>query len=388
MYYREITPELQQLAKQYPVVTVTGPRQSGKTTLVQHTFPKKPYVNLEAIDIQELIKNDPRAFLAQYPEGAILDEIQCVPELLSYIQIIVDERKLKGMFILTGSHQLQLYEAITQSLAGRTALLNLLPLSLSEMHQAKIEISLDELLLKGGYPRIFSDKLDPTKAYRNYYQTYVERDLRQLINIKDLLQFQRFIRICAGRIGQLLNLEGIGNDVGISSNTVKEWLSVLEASFIIFRIQPYHENFGKRIIKSSKLYFTDVGLASYLLGIETTTQMTRDPLRGNLVENLIVTELMKTRLNQGKDPQLYFFRDTHGHEVDLIFQAAHQLIPIEIKASQTFHSDFLKNLLFFQELVGERMPKGVLIYSGQKEQPIKSIQLLHYTHAAKALSDV
>jgi predicted AAA+ superfamily ATPase len=388
MYYREITPELQELAKQYPVVTVTGPRQSGKTTLVRHTFPNKPYINLEALDTQELIKSDFRAFLSRYPEGAILDEIQCVPELLSYIQVIVDERKHKGMFILTGSHQLQLHEAITQSLAGRTALLNLLPLSLSEMHQAGIEISLDEALLRGGYPRIFSDGLDPTKAYRNYFQTYVERDLRQLINIKDLVQFQRFIRICAGRIGQLLNLEGIGNDVGISSNTVKEWISILEASFILFRIQPYHENFGKRIIKSSKLYFTDVGLASYLLGIETITQIERDPLRGNLVENLIVTELIKSRLNQGKDPHLYFFRDTHGHEVDLIFQSGHQLVPIEIKASQTFNQDFLKNLRFFQELVGERMPKGVLIYSGHQEHSVNSFQLLHYTHAAQALINV
>lgn len=385
MYHRHISQELKDLAQDYPVVTVIGPRQSGKTTLVRHLFPQKPYVNLEALDTQELAKTDPRAFLARYPDGAILDEIQRTPELLSYIQLIVDEKKIKGMYILTGSHQLLLHQAITQSLAGRTALLNLLPLSLRELTEAGIENSIDESLLKGGYPRIYQDQLDPTKAYRNYFQTYVERDLGQLIHVKDLMQFQRFIRICAGRVGQLLNLEGIGNDVGISSHTVKEWISILEASFILFRIQPYHENFGKRVIKSSKIYFYDVGLASYLLGIETTAQVARDPLRGNLVENLIVTELLKSRFNQGKDPQLYFFRDTHGHEVDLIFQTANELVPIEIKASQTFHQDFLKNLLYFQTLVGERSHRGALIYAGSLEQSVNTIDVLNYKHAEKAL---
>jgi predicted AAA+ superfamily ATPase len=382
MYYRFLTSELEEFAKQYPIVTVMGPRQSGKTTLVRHAFPDKSYVNLEALDIQELAQADPRAFLARYPQGAILDEIQRVPSLLSYIQVIVDEHPQKGMFILTGSHQLELHEAITQSLAGRTALLNLLPLSLAEMTGAHIEYSLDEALLKGGYPRIFHDQLDPTKAYRNYFQTYVERDLRQLINVKDLTQFQRFVKLCAGRIGQLLNLESLSNDVGVSSNTLKEWISILEASFILIRISPFHENFGKRVIKSSKLYFTDVGLASYLLGIENVAQMARDPLRGHLVENLVVLELIKSRLNQGLDPHLYFFRDAHGHEVDLIFQSAHELIPIEIKAAETFNSSFLKNLIFFQELAGKRASRGVVIYAGNEEQRIDSFQLLNYKRAA------
>lgn len=386
MYSRLIATELEALAKKYPIVTVTGPRQSGKTTLVQYTFPNKPYANLEALDIQEMARIDPRAFLAQYPEGAILDEIQRVPSLLSYIQIIVDERQKKGMFILTGSHQLELHQAITQSLAGRTALLNLLPMSLAELSQAGIHISLDEVLLKGGYPRIYKDQLDPTKAYRNYFQTYIERDLRQLINIKDLTQFQRFVRTCAGRVGQLLNLEGIGNDVGVSSNTIKEWISILEASFILIRLQPYFENFGKRIIKSPKLYFTDVGLVSYLLGIENIEQIKRDPLRGNLVENLIVLELIKSRLNSGLDPQLYFFRDAQGHEVDLIFQSGNKLIPIEIKAAQTFNQEFLKNLEFFQNLVEDRCKGGYIIYAGTQEQTIKSFKLLNYSHAAQAIS--
>jgi predicted AAA+ superfamily ATPase len=385
MYDRSLSSELQLLALSYPVVTVMGPRQSGKTTLVRHCFPHKPYVNLEALDTQELAQQDPRAFLEKYPQGAILDEIQRVPSLLSYIQLLVDENQQKGLFILTGSHQMELHQAITQSLAGRTALLNLLPMSLIELTQAGIELSLDEALLKGGYPRVFKDQLDPTKAYRNYFQTYVERDLRQLIQVKDLVQFQRFIRICAGRIGQLLNLEGIGNDVGVSSNTIKQWISILEASFILLRLQPYYENFGKRMIKSPKIYFTDVGLASYLLGIENSSQMERDPLRGNLIENLVVLELMKYRINQGLDPQLFFFRDAQGHEVDLIFQKGRELIPIEIKASKTFNSDFLKNLRFFKDLVGERCKNGTLIYAGTQEQSVESFKVLNYAHASQAL---
>ena len=242
-----------------------------------------------------------------------------------------------------------------------------------------------KLCLWGGYPRIYNDKLDPTKAYRNYFQTYIERDLRQIMKVKDLMQFQRFVRACAGRIGQLLNLEGLCNDIGISSNTAKEWILILEASFILIRMQPYFENFGKRIVKSPKLYFTDVGLATYLLGIENTAQLARDPLRGNLVENLVVLELIKSRLNRGLDPQLYYFRDAHGHEVDLVFQAGHKLVPIEIKASQTFNRDFLKNLDFFQSLVKERSDRGFLIYAGTQEQAVGSVVILYYMHAAKAL---
>ncbi len=385
MYKRSLTPELEELARSYPVVTVMGPRQSGKTTLVRHTFPEKPYVNLEALDTQELAQGDPRSFLEQYPEGAILDEIQRVPMLLSYLQVIVDESQKKGMFILTGSHQLELHQAISQSLAGRTALLNLLPMSLQELRQAGMELSIDELLLKGGYPRIYKDALDPTKAYRNYFQTYIERDVRQLSHVKDLLQFQRFIRICAGRVGQLLNLEGISNEVGVSAQTIKEWISILEASFIIFRLQPYFENFGKRMIKAPKLFFTDVGLATYLLGIENTIQISRDPLRGNLIENLIVLELMKARLNRGLDPQLYYFRDAHGHEVDLIFQSGHKLVPIEIKAAKTFNAEFLKNLDYFQQLAGDRCEKGFLIYTGSQEQAIGSFRILNYMNSGEAL---
>ncbi len=385
MFERQIAGELKKLAKGYPIVTVIGPRQSGKTTLVQHVFPKKPYVNLEDHDIRNLATTDPRGFLEQYPEGAILDEIQRTPGLLSYIQTIVDKKDRKGLFILTGSHQFELQQAITQSLAGRTALLTLLPMSMDELLKADIDLSLDDMLLKGGYPRIYKDHLDPTKAYRNYFQTYVERDLRQLINIKDLTQFERFIRICAGRIGQILNMEEIGNEVGISSHTVKHWISMLEASFIVFRLQPYFDNFGRRMIKAPKLFFTDVGLATYLLGIENKLQISRDPLRGHLVENLVVLELMKWRLNHGLDPQLYYYRDVQKNEVDVIFKSGADLIPIEIKSSKTYNTEFLKKLRFFQELVGERAPKGYLIYAGEQQQEIHNIYLLNYKRAILAV---
>jgi predicted AAA+ superfamily ATPase len=386
MYQREIAAELKELGDSYPIITVLGPRHSGKTTLVRAVFPDKPYVNLEAPDIRQLAEEDARGFLEQYPDGAILDEIQRVPSLLSYIQVIVDEKEQKGMFILTGSHQMELHQAISQSLAGRTALLTLLPMSLHELTNEKIDQDLDLALIRGGYPRIHKDHLDPTKAYRNYFQTYVERDLRQLINVKDLTQFERFVRICAGRIGQIINLEAIGGEVGISSHTVKEWISILEASFVVFRLQPYFENFGKRIIKSPKLFFNDVGLASYLLGIENEVQMSRDPLRGYLVENLVVLEILKGRLNQGLDPQLYYYRDVQKNEIDLIFKNGNELIPIEIKSSKTFHPDFLKNLRFFQDLVGARAPKGFLIYAGDQEQRIGSIGLLNYKRSVLSIS--
>ncbi len=386
MYKRQIAEELASLAKGYPVVTLTGPRQSGKTTLVRQVFPNKFYTNLEDLDIRNLAKSDPRGFLEQFPEGGIIDEIQRVPELLSYIQNIVDNSEVKGLFILTGSHQMELNQAITQSLAGRTALLTLLPLSLYELTQSGVDFSLNEVLVKGGYPRIYKDNLDPTKAYRNYFQTYVERDLRQLINIKDLSQFERFVKLCAGRIGQILNMQDIGGEIGVSSHTVKEWISILEASFIVFRLQPYFENFGKRVIKSPKLYFTDVGLATYLLEIENEVQVNRDPLRGHLFENLIVLELLKWRYNQGLDPHLYYFRDVKKNEVDIIYKAGNRLIPIEIKSSKTYNSEFLDKLHFFQKLAGDRAPQGYLIYAGDQEQRIKSIELLSYKHSSQAIS--
>lgn len=385
MFPRELQKELVLAASSYPVVTITGPRQSGKTTLTQLTFPTKPYVNLEAPDTRERALADPRGFLEAFTQGAILDEIQRAPELLSYIQIIVDKRQEKGLFILTGSHQLQLHQTITQSLAGRTALLTLFPMNLSELHTAGFDLSLNEAMFKGGYPRVFKDHLEPTKAYRNYFQTHVERDLRELIQVKDLALFQKFIRLAAGRTGQLLNLEGLGNEVGVSSHTIKAWISILEASYIIIRIHPYFENFGKRFIKAPKLYFTDVGLACYLLGIESISQLERDPLRGNLMENLIFLELVKSRLNQGLDPQLYYLRDTHNHEIDFLYQTGRDLIAIEVKSSTTFNPSFLDNLHYFQNLFKERMKSGFIVYGGKEAQQIHSYTLLPFNQAYKSI---
>lgn len=385
MFKREIEIELKGLAKGYPVVTVIGPRQSGKTTLVQYAFPEKKYANLEFPDIRAMALTDPRAFLEQFPDGAILDEIQRAPELLSYIQPIVDQKDKKGMFILTGSHQLELQEAISQSLAGRTALLTLLPMNLTELQTAGFKLSIDEWILKGGYPRIYKDSLDPTKAYRNYFQTYVERDLRQLIQIKDLLQFERFVHIIAGRTGQVINMQEIGGEVGLSSHTVKHWISILEASFIVFRLPPYFENFGKRIIKSPKLYFNDVGLAAYLLGIQNEIQLSRDPLRGNLFENAIVLELKKYLLNHGLDPSLFYYRDVQKNEVDVIYKKGHELIPIEIKSSKTYHPDFANKLQYFQSIAGKKAPQAFLIYAGEAEQKIQTIHLLNFRHAIHAV---
>lgn len=387
LYHRTIEKELKGAAKQYPVVTITGPRQSGKTTLVRELFPKKAYVNLEAPDTRAFAETDPRGFLSQFPKGAIFDEIQQVPELLSYIQVDVDEIKQAGRFILTGNHQLALHEAVSQSLAGRTAILNLLPLTIPELISAGFNFTLDEYLLKGFFPRIYADKLDPTKAYRNYLQTYIERDVRQMHHIRDLKTFQNFLKLCAGRIGSVLNRESLGNDAGISGVTVNQWLSILEASFILFQLPPYFENFGKRVIKAPKLYFSDVGLAAYLLGIETPEQLSRDPLKGFLVENLVVLELMKARLNKGLEPQLYYYRDNHQNEVDVIFKQAQHLIPIEIKASQTFHPGFLKGLHFYQKLVGIRAPRGFLIYAGEHQQRIGELEVLNFKNAGNIIEN-
>jgi len=289
------------------------------------------------------------------------------------------------MFLLTGSQQLSLGEAVSQSLAGRTALLQLLPFSIKELSLEGISLTRDELIYKGFLPRIYDQNQNPTKSYRNYFQTYVERDLRQLLKIKDLVHFESFVRILAGRVGQLLNINSISNDLGISSTTLFHWLSVLEASFIITKLYPYFENFGKRMIKAPKIYFTDVGLVSYLLGIENAEQVSRDPLLGGLFENMVVIEAVKTRLNKGLDPNLYFFRDSNGNEVDLIFNKRTGLIPIEIKAAMTHHPKLTKGISYFQEL-NKKVKSGYLIYSGSLTFESKTINVINFTETYKALS--
>ena len=382
MIKRAIQKELALAAKEYPVVTISGPRQSGKTTLARMNFPEHAYCNLEDPDTRRLATKDARAFFKHYPAPVIIDEVQKVPELLSYIQGLADATKLRGQYILTGSHQLSLQKAVSQSLAGRTALLELLPLSIDELSSAGIQLTRDEYIFQGFYPRIYSENVTPQTLYRNYLRTYVERDVRQILNIKNLTLFEQFIHLLAGRAGHVLNLHSLGNDMGVSSKTLKEWLSVLEASFIVFRLPPYFENFGKRVIKSPKIYFTDTGLLCYLLGIEKPEQIQRDPALGQLFENLVVLEALKARFNQGEMPNLYFFRDNNRHEVDLIFSKARKLIPIEIKASMTWNPDFVKGIRYFQRTIPSST-KGAVIYSGNIQLDTEIAATLNFSRTAE-----
>jgi len=378
MIKRDISKELKSIVETYPVVTITGPRQAGKTTLAKMEFPNYKYCNLENPEIRQLASDDPNAFFDEFGYPLIIDEVQRVPKLLSYIQVIVDEKGQKGMFILTGSHQLDLNQAIAQSLAGRTALLHLLPLSIVELSRAGIRHKRDEYIYKGFLPRVYKDHLDPTPAYRNYFQTYVERDLLQLINLKNITQFEIFLKLLAGRTGQLVNLNSLSNDVGVTGTTLKGWLSILEASFIVFKLYPYYENFGKRIIKSPKIYFTEIGLVTYLLGIENINQVSRDPLIGNLFENLVVMEAVKTRLNKGLDPNLFFYRDNNKNEVDLIYKQSSNLIPIEIKSAKTLNTKFFNGVNIFKKITSKALG-GYLIYSGKLSPDTNSIKVRHFT---------
>lgn len=382
---RKIAPYLLSSAKKYPLIALMGPRQSGKTTLVRELFSTKDYVSLEDPDIRHFAINDPRAFLAKYKEGAILDEIQRAPELLSYLQTIVDADPSPGKFILTGSHQLMLLEAITQSLAGRINLVSLLPFSLEEIKSAHADWPLDNYLFHGFYPRIYHDELNPTEAYRNYLRTYVERDVRLVINIKNLLSFERFLKLCAGRIGQLVNYAALANEVGVSAGTIKEWLSLLEASYIIKLLPPYFENFGKRVTKSPKLYFIDVGLATYLLDINKVSQISHDPLRGALVENLVIMEIFKFYLNRGEEPSFFFYRENNGIEIDLLMKKANEIVPFEIKSSSTLHEAFFKHLKWFKKLLGERVSEAYLVYDGSELKTSDAIQAVNWRNLSNFL---
>lgn len=377
MVEREITTELIEASEEYPVVTIFGPRQSGKTTLVQMTFPDKLYYSLEDPDTRMAAETDPRGFLAELPEGGVLDEIQRFPELLSYIQGIVDRKKMAGMFILTGSHQPELHQSVSQSLAGRTAVLTLLPFSLSELKNYKRDLESFELILKGAYPRLHEEGLKPSRFFNGYMQTYLERDVRALINLKDLRSFQQFLTLLAGRVGQVLNYTSLSNDVGVSATTIKNWISVLKASFVVFELPPFFENIRKRVVKSPKIYFSDVGLAAYLLGIETSEQVSRDPLRGGLYENLLILEVLKASLNDGKRPELFFYRDTHGNEVDLVIKEGRKLIPVEIKSAATFAPDFLKGIERFRGITANRCSQGYILYNGLEQYTLKDTRIFN-----------
>lgn len=386
MIKREIQSVVKKMAEQFPVVTILGPRQSGKTTLVRTMFPEYSYANLESPDIRELAEKDSLEFLKQYPAPTIIDEIQRVPKLLSYIQVKVDEEKLNGNYILTGSQQLELRASVTQSLAGRTAILKLLPLSIVELRSAGIIRNRDELIYNGFMPRLYNEEIDTEALYLNYYQTYVERDARQLINIKNMNAFHNFMRLLAGRIGQEINLHSMSGDVGVSSTTLKEWLSVLEASFVVFRLPPYFENFGKRHIKSPKIYFTEIGLASYLLGIRRLEHVARDPLIGGLFENMVVIEALKSRYNSGKEADLYFFRDNHGMEIDLIISNHRQLMPVEIKSARTFSSDFIKNIKKYRK-ISPSVKSGAVVYAGELTPSSDGVRIINFADTFKLFND-
>ena len=375
---RNISEKVLTYANQYPVVTITGPRQSGKTTLSKMLFPQKAYVSLEDVDERLFAREDPRGFLTRFPRGAIIDEIQREPDLISYIQTIVDQQNTEGLFILTGSQQFDLMQTISQSLAGRSAIVRLLPFSYDEAYgNDRDQSKMDAVLLKGFYPRIFDKNLDPTEAMQFYVNTYVERDLRRLINVKDMARFEIFLKLCAGRTGQILNLSSLGNDCGINHNTVKAWISVLEASFIIKLLKPFHKNFNKRLIKAPKLYFLDTGLVSFLLGITQVDQIFSHPLKGALFETYVFSELLKLRYNKGKTDNLYFYRDSKGNEVDIICDNGNTFSQIEIKSGQTVNSDHFKGLHYFSKLCD--MPlKSYLIYGGDKTYLRNNVQVINW----------
>lgn len=367
MKKRELETVLSQLSSQYPVVTVTGPRQSGKTTLCRKVFPSKAYVNLEFPDTRQFATDDPRGFLNQYKNGAIIDEIQRVPELTSYIQGFVDEADNKpGRFILTGSQQFEVIDTINQSLVGRTALIKLLPFNISELGNQYKSMSVSEFIYNGFYPRIYDKNLNPTQALGDYFETYVERDIKRLVNVKDLHLFEKFVRLCAGRIGQLLNFQSLANDVGVSHTTIRSWISVLEASYIIFLLPPFYKNISKRLIKSPKLYFYDTGLASFLLGIENSRQVSTHPLRGNLFENMVIMEVLKYRFNSGKKSNLAFFRDSSGMEVDIIIGDEPKMLLLEIKAGETISGSYFKSLNKFGELFPKCGKISAVVYGGER----------------------
>ncbi|HSV87465.1 MAG TPA: ATP-binding protein [Bacteroidales bacterium] len=367
MIPRAITDKVRYFASKYPVVTLTGPRQSGKSTLLKNAFPDYQYLSLEDPDILLRAKEDPRLFLRQYPNRIIIDEAQRFPQLFSFMQTHVDNEGKEGMYLLSGSQNFLLRENISQTLAGRTAILKLLPFSFSELEQHGFEFpQFESIVFKGGYPRIYQKNLEPHEFYPFYSQTYIERDVRQVQNVSNLDLFVRFVKLCAGRVGQLLNISALANDCGITQPTAKAWLSVLEASYIIFFLRPFHKNYSKRLVKSPKLYFIDTGLACSLLGISTESQLSNHFLRGGLFENWVILEMVKKSFASGQEPSLYFWRDNTGNEIDLLIEKSGALTVIEVKAGSTYTQGFLKNLNFWKKIQVDEGSNLAIVYGGDK----------------------
>ena len=384
MIYRSIIEKIRQMAGKMPVISITGPRQSGKTTLATICFPHYDYMNLENPDTLEEAKTDPRSFLTNFKEGLIIDEIQLFPELFSYIQTISDNRNRPGEFILTGSQNFLLSAKISQSLAGRVFVTHLLPLSIAELQEANLLSDTYEThLFKGFYPRIYDHDIEPHMFYPSYIQTYVERDIRQIVNVSNLFLFQKFMRLAAGRIGQLLNYSNIANELGVDLKTVQSWFSILETSFVVFFLQPHHQNFSKRLVKTPKLYFYDTGLACSLLGIKKPEDLEAHWAKGALFENMVTADLMKNYFNRAETPPLYFWRDNTGNEIDCLIDEEIQIKNIEIKSSSTVSSDFFKGLNFYKKL--NEKTKSYLIYGGLRESVRNETEICSWRNTKKII---
>ncbi len=373
---RDLATHLLRLSRQYPVVTVTGPRQSGKSVLCRNVFSRLPVFSLENPDVRRRAIFDPNEFVRGLGRGAIIDEVQRAPELFSYLQTRVDSGTKVGTFILTGSAQLELMSSVSQSLAGRTALVKLLPFSLEEAYPQKTP-SIDTLIYTGFYPRIFDKKLNPTEAMAFYTATYLEKDIRTLVNVRDLSKFHTFLKLCAARTGQILNLSALGNDCGVEHATIQRWISVLETTFITYRLRPFFRNFGKRLVKAPKLYFLDTGLACYLLEIENPKQLAHHPLRGALFETFVVGELLKRRYNNVKESNLYYWRDNTGNEIDVVMDFGNTVFPVEIKSGETLSSDSFKNIRFLKK-IEPSVKRAALIYGGNHSHQENDISVLSY----------
>lgn len=362
----------------FPVITITGPRQSGKTTLIRNMFKSLPYYSLENPDTRALAISDPMSFLTQHVEGMVLDEVQNVPELLSYLQGIVDEHRDRR-YILSGSSQFKLQNSITQSLAGRTAVLELFPLAINEIADIVADDNADHMMLQGFYPAIYAGDNIPRLFYPAYLHTYLERDVRQLLQVKDLYQFQTILRLCAGRIGSLFNASELSNEVGVSVNTVRSWISILQASYIVFMVHPYFENSRKRLTKTPKIYFYDTGLACYLLGIENETQLNSDRMRGHLFENMVIADMVKRRAHEGKSTDLMFYRDSNGNELDLLVPVGQSLEGYEIKSSTTYNSTFEKCFHCVTDQLDARLVRRAVVYGGTQERHNANVEVLNYS---------